>query len=243
MIVSVFETMEQALLHNLIFMFRIALASLCGACIGLERSRRFKEVGIRTHVIVCCAAALIMIISKYGFADLINAAGQNIGGSRGADPARIAAQAISGISFLGAGVIFKNGSGVKGLTTAAGIWATAAIGLAIGSGLLFMGIFVTILISVFQIVTHKYTVGMDSYVITRVRLTVEGDQNFRPVLDEKIKAWKAHPTSFSVSEGKDGQQHYDMYLMAPQTITTEELMEFSNIHPEIKFISGEMQIG
>ena len=107
----------------------------------------------------------------------------------------------------------------------------------------FILVFVTILISVFQIVTHKYTVGMDSYVITRVRLTVEGDRNFRPVLDEKIKAWKAHPTSFSVSEGKDGQQHYDMYLMAPQTITTEELMEFSNTHPEIKFISGEMQIG
>ena len=243
MIVSVFESVEQALMHNLIFMFRIALASLCGACIGLERSRRFKEVGIRTHVIVCCAAALIMIISKYGFSDLINAAGQNIAGSRGADPARSAAQAISGISFLGAGVIFKNGSSVKGLTTAAGIWATAAIGLAIGSGLLFMGIFVTVLISVFQIVTHKYTVGLDSYVITRVRLTVEGNPNFRPILDKKIQEWKAHPTSFSVSEGKDGQINYDLYLMAPQTITTEKLAEFSDSCPEIKLISGEMQIG
>lgn len=243
MTVTMFESIDQALMQNLVFVFRIALASLCGACIGLERSRRFKEVGIRTHVIVCCAAALIMIISKYGFADLIDAAGGPAGGLRGADPARIAAQAISGISFLGAGVIFRNGSGVKGLTTAAGIWATAAIGLAIGAGLLFIGLFVTGLISVFQIVTHRFTVGLDSYVITRVRLNVDAEADFRPILEDKIREWKAHPTSFSISEGKEGQISYDMYLMAPQTITSEELTEFSDSHPEIRFISGEMTIG
>ena len=79
----------------------------CAACIGFERSKRFKEAGVRTHIIVCCAAALIMIISKYGFADLTAADGAVYNGTRGADPARVAAQAVSGISFLGAGVIFK----------------------------------------------------------------------------------------------------------------------------------------
>ena len=76
-----------------------------------------------------------MIISKYGFADLTAADGAVYNETRGADPARVAAQAVSGISFLGAGVIFKNGNTVKGLTTAAGIWATAAIGLAVGAGM------------------------------------------------------------------------------------------------------------
>lgn len=117
-----------SIMQNLDFLVRILAACFCGACIGFERTKRFKEAGIRTHIIVCCAAALIMIVSKYGFADLTYADGSVFNGTRGADPARIAAQVVSGISFLGAGVIFKNGSTVKGLTTAAGIWATAGIG-------------------------------------------------------------------------------------------------------------------
>ena len=84
-----------------------------------------------------------MIVSKYGFADLTALDSANFHGTRGADPARVAAQVVSGISFLGAGVIFKNGSAVKGLTTAAGIWATAGIGLALGSGMYFIGFAVT----------------------------------------------------------------------------------------------------
>ena len=120
-----------SIMQNLDFVARILLACFCGACIGFERSKRFKEAGIRTHVIVCCASALIMIVSKYGFADLTDADGLVFNGTRGADPARVAAKVVSGISFLGAGVIFKNGSTVKGLTTAAGIWATAGIGLAL----------------------------------------------------------------------------------------------------------------
>ena len=148
-------------LQDIDFFARILLACLCGACIGFERSKRLKEAGIRTHIIVCCAASLLMIVSKYGFADLTDAAGIVFNGTRGADPARIAAQVVSGISFLGAGVIFKNGNTIKGLTTAAGIWATAGIGLAIGSGMLVVGIFSTVVIAVLQIIMHRFTVGGD----------------------------------------------------------------------------------
>ena len=142
-------------LQELDFFVRILLACVCGACIGVERSRRLKEAGIRTHVIVCCAAALMMIVSKYGFADLTSAAGAVFNGTRGADPARVAAQVVSGISFLGAGVIFKHGNTIKGLTTAAGIWATAGIGLAIGAGMFVVGIFTTVVVVVSQILTHR----------------------------------------------------------------------------------------
>ena len=101
------------------FFLRILAASVCGALIGMERGRRLKEAGIRTHMLVCGSAALIIIVSKYGFADLTNPDGSDFFGLRGSDPARIAAQVVSGISFLCAGVIFKQGNMVKGLTTAA----------------------------------------------------------------------------------------------------------------------------
>ncbi|MBO4214561.1 MAG: MgtC/SapB family protein, partial [Lachnospiraceae bacterium] len=105
---------------------RIVIAGLCGAGIGFERSRRYKEAGIRTHIIVCMASSLVMILSRFAFvAGNISLYGVPIQ----ADGARLAAQVVSGISFLCAGVIFKNGNTIKGLTTAAGIFATAGIGL------------------------------------------------------------------------------------------------------------------
>ena len=87
------------LAQNLDFLLRLLVACACGAAIGYERSRRFKEAGIRTHVIVCCAAALIMIVSKYGFVDLGTSTTGFFPGTRGADPARIAAAVVSGIGF------------------------------------------------------------------------------------------------------------------------------------------------
>ena len=100
---GLFQPVDQLL----VFGFRLLLSCLCGAAIGFERSKRFKEAGIRTHIIVCIGAALAMIISKYGFEDL----GGILDGSRASDPARVAAQVVTGSSFLGAGVIFKNGYG------------------------------------------------------------------------------------------------------------------------------------
>ena len=102
---------------------RILIASLCGFIIGFERKSRSKEAGIRTHAIVCMASALMIIVSKYAFSDMATATG-----AKDADPARIAAQVVSGIGFLGAGIIFVRRDILHGLTTAAGIWATAGIG-------------------------------------------------------------------------------------------------------------------
>ena len=117
-------------------LIRVLAAGLCGALIGLERGIRQKEAGIRTHCIVALGAALLMIISKYAFGDMV----EGIMGSKVADPTRVASQAITAIAFLGAGVIYRHGNVVKGLTTAAGVWATAAIGLAIGAGLYTIGV-------------------------------------------------------------------------------------------------------
>lgn len=134
------------------WLFRLVVAALCGLAVGLERTARSKEAGMRTHTIVCFAAALIMIVSKYAFVDLV---GDLAVGVREADAARIAAQAVSGIGFLGAGIIFYKRDLLHGLTTAAGVWATAGIGLAIGAGMVITGVVATAILLATQILLHK----------------------------------------------------------------------------------------
>lgn len=120
---------------TLLFSLRLVFAAALGAVIGFEREWRAKEAGLRTHFLVALGSALVMIVSKYGFEDLTLPDGSFFAGTRGADPARIAAQVISGISVLGAGVIVLHKRFIMGLTTAATIWTTSAIGLAVGGGL------------------------------------------------------------------------------------------------------------
>lgn len=137
-----------------VFPYVLALitATVCGAAIGIERTHRQKEAGIRTHIIVALGSALIMIVSKYGFFDIVNMTG--IEGNINLDGARLAAQVVTGISFLGAGIIVYKGT-VKGLTTAAGVWTTAGIGLAAGAGMYGIAIYSTLVLLIVQIVIHR----------------------------------------------------------------------------------------
>lgn len=107
----------------------LGLALLLSAIVGVEREIRQKSAGLRTHALVGVGAAVFMLISKYGFSDVL-AANRIV-----ADPSRVAAQIVSGIGFIGAGLIFVRQDAVRGLTTAASIWVTAAIGAAAGAGL------------------------------------------------------------------------------------------------------------
>lgn len=133
--------------HDLVFqtslLFRIVIAGTFGYLIGYERKNRYKGAGMRTHAIVAMGAALMMVVSKYGFPDVANF-----------DSSRIAAQIVSGIGFLGAGVIFVKNNSVSGLTTAAGIWATAGVGMAIGSGAYYLGCGSGLLLVFTQIILH-----------------------------------------------------------------------------------------
>ena len=133
---------------------RCILASICGALIGVERKNRFKEAGLRTHLIVALGSALVMIVSKYGFFDLLRYA-QNMNYEVKLDPSRLASNIITGIGFLGAGTIFVRKQVINGLTTAAGLWATAGIGMAIGAGMYIVGIAITVYLLLAQICLHK----------------------------------------------------------------------------------------
>ena len=226
-----------SLLQNLDFFIRIVVACMCGALIGVERSKRFKVAGIRTHMIVCCGAALMMIVSKYSFADLTTAAGENFSGVRGADSARIAAQVVSGISFLGAGVIFKHGSAVRGLTTAAGLWVTAGIGLAIGAGMYPVGVFVTVLVALIQILMHKFLVGADSLASSHLEFTIRSDKDMQESLEAYIGDNRMQISDTKIVYHDDGFITYDMILRLPREISITKLAGFLRSRGELRSIS------
>ncbi len=228
------------LIQNAEFLIRILVACVCGAAIGFERSMRFKEAGIRTHVIVCCAAALMMIVSKYGFADMIDAAGQGFFGTRGTDPARIAAQVVSGVSFLGAGIIFRNGTSIRGLTTAAGIWATAGIGLAIGAGFYLIGIFTTVVIALIQIIMHKFAVSADSLIVGQMHCKVTHSEEFHVKLKEFIDKNKMQVIISKVAFNDDGTATYDMTMRVSQNTTINDLSEFLESNEGVREVRCEL---
>ena len=153
-------------LFQLSTLLDLLLSVLLGFSIGFERKQRFKEAGIRTHTIVCVGAALMTVISR------------NIGNG---DPGRIAAQIVTGIGFLGAGMIVYKQHEVKGLTTAAGIWATAGIGMACGSRLYIVALGATALIIVVQCVFHLpfRIFRAKKYYSVKIEFLHTGDENLQ----------------------------------------------------------------
>ena len=135
-------TWEQ-FLQELWYLLPVLISALLGFVIGLERKFRLKEAGIRTHTIVCIGSALMMVVSKYAF------------GGQTADAARIAAQIVSGVGFLGAGIIVYHKQEIHGLTTAAGVWATAGVGMACGGELWLVAVGATVLLIGMQLLMHS----------------------------------------------------------------------------------------
>ena len=219
------------------FFIRLLAAGLCGGIIGLERSRRLKEAGLRTHVIVCCTAALMMIISKYAFADLTTADGLSFPGVRGADSARIAAQVVSGVSFLGAGAIFKSGNTIKGLTTAAGIWATSGIGLALGAGMYVLGVAATFVVLFFQMMMHHLPFASESMVSHYLSFTMSADREFRKVFNDYMEKHRIQVTDSDLTYTSDGLVTFNMIVKMPQSLSIYEVDQFLHEHCELKKLS------
>ena len=168
------------------YILRILLAGICGMLIGIERSNRSKEAGTRTHFMVACGAALIMVVSKYAFFDIITQ-GLYSGADVRLDPSRVASTIASGIGFLGAGMIFVHKNNITGLTTAAGIWATSGVGMAIGAGMYSVGIASTVIIIVAQIVLHLRG-GWNKQVKTKNIVIKEIDkQNYQEYIIAKLQ--------------------------------------------------------
>ena len=218
---------------NLEFLIRILVAELFGFLIGLERSKRQKDAGIRTHCIIAVTSAVIMILSKYCFVDL-----NGVLGVRGADPARMAAQVVSGISFLGAGVIFRdrNSSSIKGLTTAAGMWATSAVGLAIGAGLYWLGVMETAVVVISQTVLHRFPVGNDALVAQELSVRIADTPEMQKYIRQFVKSHGGHiECSDAVREGN--VLELKLTVRCRQPITQDEGLDLISQNPDILRVS------
>ena len=231
---SFFARMNMAftLLEYLELLLRIVAAAVCGGIVGIERSRRFKDAGVRTHCLVACSAALMMIISKYGFADLAMADGL-FPGTRAADPARIAAQVVSGISFLGIGIIYRDRHlATKGLTTAAGIWAVAGIGMAMGAGLYVVGLFSTLFIVIVQLITHRFTIGNDRYTGAELNIVMEDSPEAVEHLHDTLAKYCVVVTKTDISR-ENGRLSYDLSIKLPTADLHRELTAFLGGNPVV----------
>lgn len=176
------------------FILRLLLAGIMGAVIGLDREYRAKEAGYRTHFLVSLGSALIMIVSQHGFGEILDTPNVNL------DPSRIASQVVTGIGFIGAGTIILHKQIVRGLTTAAGIWATSGIGLAIGAGMYTLGISATILTLIgLEVLSFLFkSVGMKSS-------AVEFSTESKETLNQLVKKFNSKDfmiVSFQMDERK-----------------------------------------
>src|ERR1700734_4146595 len=159
----------------------LGLALVLSGAIGLEREIRQKNAGLRTHTLVGVGAALFMLISKYGFTDVVQT------GRVVLDPSRVAAQIVTGVGFIGAGLIFVRRDSVRGLTTAASIWLTAAIGAAAGAGLVVLAVAATgiyfVVSLAFSALTRRLPISSTAISAVRVRYP-DGQGILRRVLHE-----------------------------------------------------------
>lgn len=221
--------MQITFLTQLDWLIRLILAGVCGYAIGYERNSRSKNAGTRTHLIVALSAALMIIVSKYGFMDIINTHGVNL------DPSRIAAQIVSGIGFLGAGMIFVHNQSVNGLTTAAGIWATSGIGMAIGSGLYFIGIVATLLILLFQIILHQNYRWIKSATSDHLILQLEDFEGLQ-LLQQQLKEEDVKILSIKVEKKSNNSLKTELYLNLPKAYEVASLMSLLESNDKIKSI-------
>lgn len=206
------------------WLFRIVLAGLCGFFVGLERETRSKEAGVRTHTIVAMASALIIIVSKYGFPDMYDY-----------DAARIAAQIVSGIGFLGAGIIIYRRDILRGVTTAAGIWATAGIGMAMGAGLCMIGLSFTILLVVIQILLHMppfKSLKERNYSTLKAQVLLENEQR----IVDFTTLFKIHRILRIRSYKSDDENLADIEFITPHIYSLEEFYQIMAENPYIKSI-------
>ena len=223
---NIFNELITDFTQNGDYIVRMLIACICGIFIGFERSRRQKDAGIRTHMIVALGAALAMIVSKYGFFDLLEYEGLR------ADASRIASNVITGVGFLGAGVIFVKDVSIKGLTTAAGIWATASVGLAIGSGMYTVGIGATILMIVFQLVFHKFFSRLENTVnefTVIINDRPEAIKNLRKILSEN----KMYIEKYKMTRNQDSTVVVDITIKKARTTSMDEIMLIAEQYDDI----------
>ena len=211
-LVSLMASYLPDLLRNLELLLRIFVAMILGMLIGNERKNRMKSAGMRTHALVALGSALMMVVSKYGFADTVQG-----------DGARLAAQVVSGVGFLGAGMIFVRHNLVSGLTTAAGVWTTAGIGLTIGSGMYFIGIFAALMLVLMQNVSHKMSYFSNVASTGQIRMTVATMPGSVEDIERVLISNKIEIQSVQINKSDKEKMKLEFEVVYPQKMNKPKL--------------------
>jgi len=221
MIAAWFETSVFTISNYIDFLCRLIFATVCGCLIGAEREKRFKNAGLRTHTIVCLASAVMMMISKYAFFDIVVLTQYKIQ----VDAARIAAGVVQAIGFLGAGIIFIRKENVIGLTTAAGLWATVGIGLAFGAGFYTLGIASTcILLLVHYILQFKHA-KLHSQNCGNITCNLERSGLTPKKISEKFKEMGISVRSVSIKKNLQGSPDLVANVVFNEKLSIDEICE------------------
>ena len=189
---------------------RLVLSALFGGFIGLERELRLKGAGIRTHLIVSFASCMMTLVSKYAFFDMMELEAVKL------DPSRIAAGLVTAIGFIGAGAISAHKRSLTGMTTAAGLWATVGIGMAVGAGMYHIGTFGTVFIVTIQAILYRDHALLGSTTIIRIQIDDQPDA--LDSLQAELAALKLEPSA-SKYERVDGVMSIELqfsHLICPE---------------------------
>lgn len=209
------------------YLLRVIVAALCGLAIGSEREARLKKAGIRTHTIVSMAAALMVCVSKYGFFDVVHIDSVQV------DASRVAAGVVTGVGFLGAGIILNRKTSITGITTSAGVWATLGIGMTIGAGMWVLGIGSTVILLVLQYVFHHTMHLVKEKKMGRIHLRA-GEEGMPP---EQVAAalaeMQVRVIATHLSIGKTGEVEAKMDVLFPLDFDAGKLVGLAKDFPEI----------
>lgn len=192
---------------------RLVLAAILGSIVGLERQRLDWAAGLRTHMMVCVGSALAIIVSAYGFNDVL------VPGKVVLDPSRVAAQVVSGIGFLGAGtILFLRHEVIRGLTTAAGLWTVACVGLAVGSGLYEAAIIATVL----ALIILGLLKPLEKYLFSRrqqrvITLIINRQQTSLEMIEQAVNKEKLDLTQLIVQRGDQPDEDYVKIMLGHAT--------------------------
>lgn len=209
---------------------RILGAALCGMVVGYERENHFKTAGIRTHTIVALASAVMMIISKYGFNDILPL------NHIGLDPSRVAAGIVTAIGFLGAGIIFTRNVTVSGLTTAAGIWATVGIGMAFGAGMYVLGVMTTICIIIIQFILHKNFRWLKTLSIQQITLEIRETDHLKSILKDSFAIRDLKILTMKATRIDEETLKLKLNVAFPDDYTFQDVIDLLKENPQIKSV-------
>ena len=212
-------------------LLRIFMACICGLLLGLERTKHQKAAGVRTYVIVALGAVIFTIISKYGFLDVLGNDGVRV------DVSRVACNIVTGVGFLGAGTIFVRGDRIQGLTTSAGIWVIAAIGMAIGSGMYIIGAVTTVLVLVVQtILQNIFEKRFVSKIPGKISVSMIDKVSALETVTQLFEEQEIEIYNCNMKRSKEHMISYTFQVQMPENLNTIELVNQISDIPGVKTI-------